>query len=273
MTSGAQFLSMIALSAALVMPGMNAVGQERNSSAAADVTSGTELKAELSSSLDSRTAKPGDTVVARVTKDVKSKGKKVVRKGDQLVGKVKSVESTANGAASTRVSVVFDTLVQGETSTELNTVLTSMVAVPRLAPMNSEPIFEPMSSPSPRSSGGGGLLGGGAGGSVLGSTTAAVGSTTSGTLGAVNNGALGTTTDATLGAATSATGNLNGLPTEGLAPLRSVRLDSVSSATGSAESTSVLQSPKGDFQLSAGTELKFRVAQDSSVGSSGSAQE
>jgi hypothetical protein len=270
MTSGAQFLSMIALSAALVMPGMNAVGQERNSSAAADVTSGTELKAELSSSLDSRTAKPGDTVVARVTKDVKSKGKKVVRKGDQLVGKVKSVESTANGAASTRVSVVFDTLVQGETSTELNTVLTSMVAVPRLAPMNSEPMFEPMSSPSPRSSGGGGLLGGG---SVLGSTTAAVGSTTSGTLGAVNNGALGTTTDATLGAATSATGNLNGLPTEGLAPLRSVRLDSVSSATGSAESTSVLQSPKGDFQLTAGTELKFRVAQDSSVGSSSSTQQ
>ena len=272
MPSRTQFLSMIALSAALAVPGMNATGQEQKSTAA-DLKSGTELKAELSSALDSRTAKPGDTVVAKVTKDVKSKGKKVVRKGDQLVGKVQSVESSTTGAASASVSVVFDTLVQGETTTELNTVLTSMAAVPRLAPMNSEPMFEPMSSPSPRSSGGGGLLGGGAGGSVLGSTTAAVGSTASGTLGAVTSGTLGATTDATLGAATSATGNLSGLPTEGLAPLRSVKLDSVTRGSGSAESTSVLQSPKGDFQLSTGTELKFRVAQDSTVGRVDSTQE
>jgi len=62
---------------------------------AAGIRAGTKIKAELESTLDARTAKPGDEVTTRVTQDVKQKGQTVVRKGDHLVGRVTEGEAEA----------------------------------------------------------------------------------------------------------------------------------------------------------------------------------
>jgi hypothetical protein len=92
----------------------------------AEIRDGTKISAELASNIDARKAKPGDKVVARVTKNVKQHGKVVIHKGDRLVGHVTSVQNSLKGKSGSSLGVRFDQLVQGNTTTQLNTVLTSV---------------------------------------------------------------------------------------------------------------------------------------------------
>ena len=229
----------------------------------AEIKNGTKISAELMSNIDARKAKEGDKVVARVTKNVKQHGKVVVHKGDRLVGHVTSVKNSLNGKEGSSLGVRFDQLVQGNSTTQLNTVLTSVLAArgqeEGYDSMEMPSMPEP-AVPSVGGGGGGGMLGGvggavgsvgGAAGSTVGSSVGAAGST----LGQ-GGGAVGATTENTLGA----NSNL-GLST----PIRQIHIGSSASASSSAGTSSMLSTRKGNLQLSSGTQMKFRVAADSSA--------
>ena len=87
----------------------------------AQLRSGTNISTELDTTLDAGKAKPGDEVVAKVTKDVKQDGRAVIKKGDRLSGHVTSVNAGSNGKAGSEMSVVFDRLSRGDAVVDLNT--------------------------------------------------------------------------------------------------------------------------------------------------------
>lgn len=220
----------------------------------AEIKNGTKISAELMSNIDARKAKEGDKVVARVSKNVKEQGKVVVHKGDRLVGHVTSVKNSLNGKGGSSLGVRFDQLVQGNSTTQLNTVLTSVLAA-RGEAQGSDSMAMP-SMPAPVAAppaGGGGLLGsaGGAVGSTVGSAVGAAGST----LGQAG-GAVGATTQNTLGA----NSNL-GLST----PVRQIHVGSSVSAESSAGTSSMLSTRKGNLRLASGTRMRFKVAANGSV--------
>lgn len=219
----------------------------------AEIKNGTKISADLMSNIDARKAKEGDKVVARVTKNVKQHGKVVVHKGDRLVGHVTSVRNSLNGKGGSSLGVRFDQLVQGNSTTQLNAVLTSVFSARGQAEGSDSMAMPSMPAPVVQPAGGGGLLGGagGAVGSTVGSTVGAAGST----LGQAG-GAVGATTQNTMGA----NSNL-GLST----PVRQIHIGSSASAGSSAGTSSMLSTRKGNLRLASGTRMKFRVAADSSV--------
>lgn len=229
----------------------------------ASVHSGTKLTAELESTVDAGTAKPGDEVTARVTKDVKQEGKVVIRKGDRLKGRITEVQSSAAGEAGSKVSVAFDRVLRGEAEHQLNAVVTSVVSTPgeRRAPesgIDREPMMTP---PAPRSGGAsppGGLLGGTTStvGGTVGSVGSGVSATTSGAIGAADS------TARTVGASAEAAGQTTVGATGRAAlatPRRAIRLDSQANAESNAGISSVLSSREGNLRLESGTWLEFRV--------------
>lgn len=212
----------------------------------AEVKNGTKISAELMSNIDARTAKPGEKVTARVTKNVKQHGKIVVHKGDKLIGHVTSVKTAANGKSGSALGVRFDKLVAGHTTTQLNAVLTSVLSVPAFG-NGGATAMRPPSMPAPAAppagGGGGGLLGGV--GSTVGSAVGAAGSTVGGV-----GGTVGAATQSTLGANSGL-----GLST----PARQIHLQTYASADQSTSTDSVLTTKKGNLRLASGTRMRFRV--------------
>jgi hypothetical protein len=229
----------------------------------ASIRSGTKLTAELESTVDAGTAKPGDEVTARVTKDVKQDGKVVIRKGDRLKGRVTEVQSSAASEAGSKISAAFDRVLRGDAEHHLNAVVTSVVSTPaeKRAPeprTDREPMTAP---PVPRGGGAsasGGLLGGVA--STVGGTAGSVGSgvsaTTSGAIGAAGSaaqtagGSVNAASETAIGATTSAAV---------ATPRRAIRLDSQANAQGNAGVNSVLSTREGNLRLESGTRMEFRV--------------
>ncbi len=226
----------------------------------AELRNGTKISADLMSSVDARKAKPGDKVVARVTKNVKQHGKTVVHKGDKLIGHVTNVQAAANGKAGSALGVKFDQLVAGHSTTQLNTVLTSILSVPGSNGGGREPM-EPISMPAPVAApagGGGGLLGGGGVGATVGSAAGLAGSAVGGagsTVGGVG-GTLGAATQSSLGAHSGL--NLS-------TPARQIHLQSQASANQSTGLDSVMATRQGNLRLESGTRMQFRVAADSNA--------
>ncbi len=223
----------------------------------AEIKNGTKISAELMSNIDTRKLNQGDKVKARVTKNVKQHGRVVVHKGDILVGNVTSVRNSLKGKGGSRMGVQFDQLVHGNSTTQLNAVLTSVFAARGSSQADeSESMAMPqMQAPvAPAAGGGGGGLLGGVGssvGSTVGSTVGAAGST----LGQAG-GAVGATTQNTLGA-----GSNFGLAT----PMREIHVGSSASAGTSAGTNSMLSTHKGNLRLESGTQMQFRVAANGNV--------
>jgi hypothetical protein len=223
---------------------------------AAGIQAGTRIDAELEASLDTKTAKPGDQVAARVVHNVKQHGRTVIRKGDQLLGQVTSVSAAASGSANagSALNVTFDRLVEGSSVMQLNTVVHAILPPAAQQPMagpTAEP--EPMGGPAPSGGGSrGGLLGGAAGG--LGSTVNSTLNSTVDTAGSAAQGA-----GAAIGAASNTTVGANagvGLAT----PIRSIHVDSALSAQNQTTVGSTVSTRHGDLRLESGTRLEFRVA-------------
>jgi len=76
--------------------------------AAASLAAGTTLNAQLSRSLDSKKAKPGDMVTAQTTEAVKVDGKIVIPNNTKLVGHVTRASARAKGDADSVLAVQFD---------------------------------------------------------------------------------------------------------------------------------------------------------------------
>ena len=242
-----------------------------------DLDQGAKIAANLESTVDASTAKPGDQVVARVTKNIKAHGQTVVRKGDQLVGRVTQVQAAGSGNAGSSVGIAFNRVVQGDSTSQLNAVLSSVVSTPGERRAEQQQLAEPLSGPlvtgggsasgGGRSSagGGGGLLGGAA--STAGSAAGAVGSAAGGVAGAAGS----TATSATGNVAGAATGaaSASGRSVLGSAagaalatPRNAIHLgaEGQGQATQQSNLTSVLGTRKGNLRLEQGTELQFRAA-------------
>jgi hypothetical protein len=226
------------------------------------VRSGTKIDAALESSLDARTAKPGDRVEARVLKNVKQDGRVVVHKGDRLVGRVTAAKAAATKKSASEIAVAFDRLESEQGETRLNTVLSSIVSV------NSQqdaglPDSEPMMEPMP--AGGGAVRGGG----LLGGAGAAVGSTAGATEGAAGSvaGGAGSTLGGAGGTLNAATGSSAGagLNTGLATPVRDIHIDSGAQAQNQTGMNSVLITRHGDLRLESGTHMQFRVAAKSTA--------
>ncbi len=245
------------------------------------VKSGTKINAQLESTLDAKTAKPGDEIRARVTKNVKEKGRVVVHEGDYLVGHVTQVNAAANSKASSQVGVTFDHLVHGRSTTSLNTVVDAVLTTPRERQQQAsqEEMMEPMSGPPMVASGGvissgqsstgasrgGGLLGG------VNSTANSTMTTTGSALGGVNSTLQGTTRASSsavggvgravnLGSNTTA-GNSTNLALE--TPMRSIRLGTSTQASQDTGLGSTLSAKHGNLRMDSGTQLRFRVTTSS----------
>ncbi len=80
----------------------------QNGQANGSLASGTAFNAALSSPIDSKKCKPGDTVNAHTTEAVKSEGKTVIPKGAKLVGHVTQASARAKGEAESALGIVFD---------------------------------------------------------------------------------------------------------------------------------------------------------------------
>jgi hypothetical protein len=80
----------------------------QNGQANGALASGTAFNAELSSPIDSKKCKPGDTVTAHTTEAAKSEGKTVIPKGSKLVGHVTQASARAKGESESSLGIVFD---------------------------------------------------------------------------------------------------------------------------------------------------------------------
>jgi len=69
---------------------------------------GTTLNAVLIDTLDSRKSKPGDTVRARTSEDLKADGVLIMPRGAKLLGQVTEARTAANKTEQARLGIVFD---------------------------------------------------------------------------------------------------------------------------------------------------------------------
>ena len=223
-----------------------------------DIQSGTQIAAELQSTLDVKRAKPGDEVVLKTTRSIKQNGQVVVEKGSRLVGHVTEVQQKAKDNADSQIGVLFDRI-QNSRGTMMPITATIMSITQARASAshgddtqidtNGSSSTRATTSTSSSSSSGGGLLGG------VGNTVGGVVNTTAQTTGNVVN-AVGQTTGSVVNTAGSTvgatTGSLSGL--------------SISqSGSASAQGGSTLSLSNGNLRLEKGTTFNLAVSQSSSV--------
>lgn len=239
----------------------------------ASLKSGTAISTELDQAVDARHAKPGDTVSAKVTKDIKRDGRVVIRKGDHLLGKVTSAEAGAKDKTGAQLGVTFDRLKRGDAEYQLNTVVSSVISssAEMGARNDMSALDEPMIMPGPAPATGGGRAG--VGGGLVGGATSTAGSAVSATGSAASEviSNVGETATSAIGSAGGAvgasehgsaqSGNRLGLST----PARDIRLNSQSSASQTGETTSVLGVRRGNLRLESGTQMKFKVSNQTSA--------
>lgn len=225
-----------------------------------ELESGTQLPAQLESTLDARHVKPGDRVVLKTTKAVKQNGQVVIEKGARLIGRVTDVQQQTKTTGESHIGLVFDRLRSGSREIPITaTILSITQAQTRAQTGNTDFESDTMarsstttSASSPRSSNsGGGLLGG------VGNTVGGAVNTTTSTVGNV----AGTTTTAvgsTVGATTSSAGNLTG----SLSGLQITQ-----SGSASAEGGSTLSLTGRNLRLESGT--TFNLALNNSAKAEG----
>jgi len=257
LTRTALVAGLLGLAAAIcpVCPAQSADRASADSSGtrALQIKDGTRISAELESALDVRNVKPGDPVKAKVTRDVKQDGKKVIHKGDRLIGRVQSIEGGTKAGGSSSLAVSFDQLRQGETTSQLNAVITSVFSANHASESDAALVSDlgppPMGATAPaQSAGGGGLLGG------IGPMVSGAAGTVGGTVGSsVNSTASG-------GLATGPSGGIGALPA-----LRDLQISSKAAGNQNAGMNSVLTAPGSQLHLDSGTRLEFKVVGESSA--------
>jgi hypothetical protein len=81
---------------------------EQNAGTNASLAGGWPISAELRSSVDSKKAKPGDAIEARMTEAIKANGKTILPENTKLVGHVTQVSSKSKGGADSSLGLAFD---------------------------------------------------------------------------------------------------------------------------------------------------------------------
>ena len=230
--------------------------------ASALLSSGTTLQAELTKSVDAKKAKSGDEVTAKLTQDVKSNGKVVLRKGSKLVGRVTEAQVKDKQNAESKLGIVFDkAVIKGGQEVSFNSVIQALAPPAQgslsVAGDESGNVGGGMGSGSGSMGGGrssGGTLGGPVGGvtstagSAVGSVANTAGSVTNSTVGGVNG-----SVNNTVGAAANGTFNT---ASRGVVGMPGLALNTA--AAGSAQG-SVISSASRTVKLDSGTQMVLQV--------------
>ncbi|HXG91504.1 MAG TPA: hypothetical protein VNN73_03930 [Blastocatellia bacterium] len=142
---------------------------------------GSQIQAEMNSTLDLKKAKPGDKFKMKTARAVKRDGREVISRGSTITGHVEQVVRADN---TIRATLIFDEIQDKKTglATQIDAVVTAVTrAQHNVSSMaNDDTMATP--APAPRSQGGqqsGGLLGG-----VVNTVGGTVDATAKGTLGA-----------------------------------------------------------------------------------------
>ena len=233
-----------------------------------DLQSGTQLAAQLESTLDARHAKAGDRVVMKTTQAVKQNGAVVVPKGSRLIGHVTDVQQRTKSDNESVIGIAFDRLQNGSMNMPITATIMSITqSNARTQSSAGDDLFGTQtmtsSSSSSRSStsstsgqrgGSGGLLGG------VGNTVGGVVNTTTSTVGNVAGGAttaVGSTVGATTNATANTAGNVGGA-------LRGLQITQSSNA--SAQGGSTLSLTGGNLRLESGTTFNLSISNTTNAG-------
>lgn len=195
-------------SGANVQAGKHSASGSATGSASGDAAASmSQVPAELTTKLDSKTAKAGDAVEAKTTKTVKTAQGVVIPKGSKLLGTVTQAQAHAKGQSQSMLAINFDRVqLRNGQEMMLHSTIDNLSSSNALRASEGA---DEMMSPGPIGGGGsagGGLVGGGSlgGGGLVGG---AVGGA-SGALGQAGNG---------LGSAARSTGSEMGETTHGVA--------------------------------------------------------
>ncbi len=224
----------------------NANGNANGSSAS--LSSGTNVQAELTKSLDAKKAKVGDEVTARVTQDVKSNGQVAVKKGSKLVGHITDVKTRSQGESESRLGIAFDrAILKDGQQIGFNAVVQALAPPVSAAGGADDSALIGGGAQAPAPTGGGGASGGNMGTGPVGAIGSTVGRTVGNTAGTVTGTASGTVN--------GAGGVLNG-NSHGVIGLQGLTLNST--ASGSAQG-SVISSNSRNVKLDSGTQMVLQV--------------
>jgi len=193
----------------------NAGANANAQSSSITLDAGSQISAELTSALDLKKAKPGDSFKMKTTKAVKSQGKEIISKGSTITGHIQQVTTVDK---TTQATLVFDQLQdkKTQTSSALSAVVTTIAKPASATAMAQEDTMtsvSPSTRSQPRSSQQGSQQSGG----LLGGVTQTVGGVTQGvtqTAGGVTQpvigatGQLGSTMNSTTGASLGTAGGL-----------------------------------------------------------------
>lgn len=225
-------------------------GESAGASSTGELASGTAINAALVKPVDAGKNKPGDTVVAKTTRDVKSDGRVVIPKGSRIFGHVTQASARSEGASESSLGIVFDhAILKNGQEVPLNTSIQAIAAAQTAASASGMDDTGSMSADgmgavSSGARAGGGLLGGvGAAGGAVTNTTANLGSTVGGTANSATSvgGSLA-------GSLNSTSSGVVGLP--GMA---------LNSATSAAVQESVITSAGKNLRLDSGTQMLLKV--------------
>jgi hypothetical protein len=97
----------------------------------ASLADGSQIVAELSSSVDSKKIKQGDAVTARTTADIRADGKTIIPKGTKLIGHVTEAAARAKGGADSSLGIAFDkAILKGGEELPLNVAIVAVAPPP-----------------------------------------------------------------------------------------------------------------------------------------------
>lgn len=238
---------------------------------------------ELESRLDSKKARPGETVIFKTTEKMTTADGTEIPKGTRLIGHVTSVQAHAKGHADSQLGLVFDRAeLKGGRSIPIHSMIESVFPRPidMVNAMDSDAGFGGgmagggRMAAGPVMAGGGvrgsGLLGGGAG--LVGGTVGGVDST-AGRVGAGFNGAADSAVGAageTVGAAGHVAGGVTGEVGSGLNGAAQGSGSLAARATGipgvmltgdaSGAASGMLSATGRNIQLESGTQMVLGVA-------------
>jgi hypothetical protein len=161
---------------------------------------------ELKGKLDSKSAKPGEPVVLKTTRKMKTADGTVIPKGSRLVGHVTEVQAHAKGHPESRMGLEFDRVeMKGGQTMAIHSMIESIQPSASAIAAGSMANEDALDTPI-----GGGAMGGGAsgmgggrvgGGGLLGATAGSA---------AMAAGQVGSDLGSTAGSAVHAGGNLSG---------------------------------------------------------------
>lgn len=224
---------------------------------ATSLDSGAQIDAEITSALDLKKAKPGDTFKLKTIKPIKNHGKEIISKGSTIIG---HVQQTITADKTTRATLVFDQLVDNKThlASSLSAVVTAIAKPVQANAIGQEDTMATLSpragATQQRTSQSGGLLGGVT--QTAGGVTQTVGDVTQGAGGVAGQAGstISSTTNATLGSTTGATG-----ATAAVGGLTRGTIQIVNDTTTTAASGSTLTMASGNARLESGTRFMLQT--------------